>query len=134
MKKSTVSRPRINFTPNHEWIDVNGSVGFVGVSAFRLKQINHIISVKWFNPKGIIDRGTLVAEIHTADEIIPIFAPIPCKYLGQNQQLSGNLNLILESPQDKGWVFFVTPLKFHNQAPLLSPENYQKLIRGRVAQ
>lgn len=133
MRRSTVSRPRINFTLNHEWIDVNGSVGFVGISAFRLKDIENIINVKWFNPKGIIDRGTVVAEIHTTNEIIPILAPIPCKYLGQNQQLSGNLNLILESPQDKGWIFFVTPLKFHNQEPLLSPENYQKLIRGKVA-
>ncbi|NLR60384.1 glycine cleavage system protein H [Chitinophaga polysaccharea] len=133
MRRSTVSRPRINFTPNHEWIDINGSVGFVGISAFRLKNIENIVNVKWFSPKGIINRGTVVAEIHTSDEIIPIFAPISCKYLGQNQQLSGNLNLILESPQDKGWVFFVTPLKFHNQEPLLSPESYQKLIRGRVA-
>ncbi|NLR77998.1 hypothetical protein [Chitinophaga eiseniae] len=133
MKRSIVSRPRIHFTSNHEWIDVNGSVGFVGVSSFRLKGIENIINIKWFSPKGIIDRGTVVAEIHTPNEIIPILAPIPCKYLGQNQQLSGNLNLILESPQDKGWVFFVTPLKFHNQEPLLSPENYQKLIRSSVA-
>ena len=132
MKKSTLSRPRINFTPNHEWIDVNGSVGFVGVSAFRLRNIENIIKVNWCNPKGIIDRGAVVAEIHTPSEIIPILAPIPCKYLGQNQQLSGNLNLILGSPQDKGWVFFITPLKFHNQDPPLSPENYRKLIRDSV--
>lgn len=133
MKISTISRPRINFTNNHEWIDLNGSVGFVGVSAHRLKGIKNIVNIIWHNPKGIIDKGTLIAEIHTTDQVIPIHAPLGCKYLGQNQKLSGNLNLILESPQDNGWVFFVTPMKFHNQDPLLSLENYQKLIRSKIA-
>jgi glycine cleavage system H protein len=132
MKISTISRPRINFTNNHEWIDFNGTVGFVGISAHRLKGISNIVNVTWCNPKGIIDKGTLIAEIHTADQIIPIHAPVSCKYLGRNQKLSGNLNLILESPQDNGWVFFVTSLKFNNQDPLLSPDNYQKLIRAKA--
>lgn len=132
MKISTISRPRINFTSNHEWIDFNGTVGFVGVSAHRLKGIENIVNITWRNPKGIIEKGTIIAEIHTTDEIIPVLAPLSCKYLGQNQKLSRNPNLILESPQDSGWVFFVTPLKFCNQDPLLSPENYQKLIRSRV--
>lgn len=129
MKISTISRPRINFTNNHEWIDFNGTVGFVGISAHRLKGIENIVNITWHNPKGIIDKGTTIAEIHTTDQIIPIQAPLSCKYLGQNQKLSGNLNLILESPQDNGWIFFVTFLKFYNQTPLLSPESYQKLIR-----
>ncbi|MBS0030717.1 hypothetical protein ACTJJ0_26780 [Chitinophaga sp. 22321] len=132
MKISTISRPRINFTNNHEWIDFNGSVGFVGVSAHRLKGIKNIVNIKWSNQKGVIDQGTLVAEIHTADQIIPVHAPLSCRYLGQNQKLSGNLNLVLESPQDNGWIFFVAPLKFYSQIPLLSPENYQKLIRAEI--
>jgi glycine cleavage system H protein len=133
MKISTISRPRINFTDNHEWIDVNGTVGFVGVSAHRLKGIENIVHVKWYDPKGIIDKGAIIAEIHTAEEIIPVYAPLCCKYLGRNQKLTGNLNLILESPQDNGWVFFVIPIKLSHQVPLLSPENYQKLIRATVA-
>jgi glycine cleavage system H protein len=129
MKISTISRPRINFTDNHEWIDINGTVGFVGLSAHRLKGIKNIVNVKWYNPKGIIDKGSIIAEIHTADQIIPIHAPVSCKYLGRNQKLSGNLNLILESPQDNGWIFFVTPLKLGREVSLLSTETYQKLIR-----
>ncbi|PSL45727.1 glycine cleavage system H protein [Chitinophaga niastensis] len=132
MKISTISRPRINFTNNHEWIDINGTVGFVGISAYKLKEIKNITNIKWHVNKGIIEKGSLIAEIHTADQIIPVHAPVNCKFLGQNQKLAGNLNLIIESPQDKGWVFFVTPLKFNNQDTLLSPESYQKLIRVKV--
>jgi glycine cleavage system H protein len=129
MSISIISRPRITFTNTHEWIDINGTVGFVGISAHRLKGIINIINIKWHNFKGTIEKGTLVAEIHTADQIIPILAPLTCKFLGQNQQLSANPNLVIESPQDKGWLFFVMPLKFQSQNALLTPEKYQKLIR-----
>lgn len=132
MKISTVSRPGINFTSNHEWIDFNGTVGFVGISAHKLKGIKDIVDIKWYNPKGTVQKGAIIAEIHTTDQIIPVHAPLNCKYLGRNQKLSGNLNLILESPQDSGWVFFVTPLKIYNHEPLLSPDSYQKLIRSEV--
>lgn len=133
MKISTVSRPRINFTSNHEWIDFNGTVGFVGISAHRLKGIKNIVNVKWHNPKGTVEKGAVIAEIHTTEQVIPVCAPLSCKYLGRNQKLSGDLNLILQSPQDNGWLFFVTPVKIYNQEPLLSPEHYQKLIRTKVA-
>ena len=132
MKISTNSRPRINFTVSHEWIDINGTVGFIGVSAHKLNGVKNITDIKWHNHKGIIEKGVLVAEIHTADQIIPIHAPHNCKFLGKNQKLAGNLNLIIESPQDNGWVFFVTPLKFGQQSLLLSPENYLKFLRTKV--
>lgn len=133
MQISIISRPRINFTNSHEWIDINGTVGFVGISAHRLKGIKNIINIKWYNFKGTVEKGALVAEIHTSDDIIPILAPLTCKFLGQNQQLSANPNLVIESPQDKGWLFFVMPLKFQNQEPLLTLEKYQKLIRTAVS-
>lgn len=128
MKVSVISRPRIQFTDDHEWIDYNGTVGFVGASIFKLKGIKKIDNIKWYHRKGTIEKGTLIAEIHSDDVIIPIHAPVKCKFLGQNQKLINNLNLILESPQDNGWMFFVTPSKFLNHEPLLSPEEYQKLI------
>lgn len=132
MKISTNSRPRINFTVSHEWIDINGTVGFIGVSAHKLQGVKNITSIKWHAHKGTIEKGNLVVEIHTTDKVIPLHAPVNCKFLGINQKLAGNLNLIIESPQDNGWLFFVAPIKFGEQAVLLSPENYQKLIRTNV--
>lgn len=129
MRISTVSRPGMHFTKDHEWIDYNGSVGFVGISAFKLKDISKIESIKWYNRKGLIEKGTLIAEIHAENAIIPVCTPVSCKFLGPNQKLSTHLDLILESPQDRGWVFFISPLKFLQKQPLLSMEDYQKITR-----
>jgi glycine cleavage system H protein len=133
MKISTVSRPAMHFTNEHEWIDYNGTVGFVGVSAFKLRNTSKIDRIKWYNRKGMLEKGTLIAEIHTGDVIIPIHTPVSCKFLGPNQKLSAHPDLILESPQDRGWVFFISPLKFLRQQPLLSLEDYQKWVKAATS-
>ena len=130
---STISRPRIHFTEDHEWIDFNGTVGFIGLSAFKLAEIKKIDSIKWFNNKGVISKGTLIANLHCGDEIIPVNAPVKGKFLGPNIKLTNNLDLILESPQDRGWIFFITPSKFQDKDGLLQPEDYQKFIRVPAA-
>lgn len=131
MKKSPVTRPGIHFTKDHAWIDVNGTVGFVGVSHFKLSGLQKIDAIRWTRSNGTLMKGTLVASIHAGDEIIPIHAPLNCKFLGPNAKLKQNPNIILESPQDQGWLFFVQPLKFLNsdKAELLAPEEYQKMVK-----
>jgi len=131
MKILTTSRPRIQFTSDHEWVDFNGTVGFVGISAFKLKEIKKIDSIKWHRQHGTVSKGILVAELIAGDYRIPVHAPVSCVILGPNRKLADNLDLILESSQDNGWVFFITPLKFGNTPePLLSPDEYQKLTKG----
>ena len=99
------------------------------ISAFKLKGIKKIDGIKWHRQRGTVNKGLLVAELHSEDYTIPIHAPVSCVILGPNPKLTGQLDLILESPQDNGWVFFITPLKFGAPEPLLSPEEYQKLTR-----
>lgn len=131
METSTISRPKMHFTHDHEWVDYNGTVGFVGVSPFKLKGIKKINGIKWHRHHGTVNKGILVAELLAGDYNIPIHAPVSCVILGPNPKLAAHLDLILESPQDNGWVFFITPLQFGYQEPLLSPEDYQKLTRAK---
>jgi glycine cleavage system H protein len=131
MEISTVSRPGMHFTCEHEWIDYNNTVGFVGIAAFKLMGIKKINSIKWHRQHGTVSQGVLVAELYAEDYKIPIHAPVSCIILGPNPKLAGYLDLILESPESNGWVFTITPLKFSDQDPLLSMEEYQKLMYAK---
>lgn len=127
MKIPTLSRPKMHFTSDHEWINYNGTIGYVGISTFKLKGVEKIESIKWHRQHGTVAQGVLVAEIYTENHNIAIHAPISCVILGPNPKFSSNLDLILESPEDNGWVFFLTSLNFGDEAALLSPVEYQKL-------
>lgn len=133
MNISTNIRPRIHFTKDHEWVDFNGTVGFVGVSAFKLSGIRKIDRIQWAKHKGTFERGALVASIISGDKEILVHAPVTCKLLGPNAKLQENPNLIIQSPEDQGWIFFITPLKFQDKSmdELLQPSDYKKIIRQK---
>lgn len=127
MRTSIISRPKIHFTNDHEWVDCNGRAGFIGVSCYKLKGIRKIDYIKWHRQWGTVSRGVLVAEIHTEDRKIPVYAPVSCIILGSNPKLAGSLELVLESPQNDGWLFSITTLGLDDKELLLSAEEYQKL-------
>lgn len=133
MNISTNTRPRIHFTKDHEWVDFNGTVGFVGVSAFKLSGISKIDRIQWSKHKGTFERGTLVASIIAGENEILVHAPVTCKVLGPNSKLQGNFELMLKSPEDQGWLFFITPLKFQDKSmdQLLQPDDYKKIIKQK---
>jgi hypothetical protein len=45
---------------------------FVGASIFKLKDIEKVDNIKWYNRKGTIEKGTLIAEIRSDNNVIPI--------------------------------------------------------------
>ena len=106
----------------------------MGVSAFRLQGAGEVRSIRWVCRKGNIRQDELVAEIETDNGWIPVYAPVCCKFLGVNNQLAGNQALILESPQDRGWLFFASPLKSPGQLALLSPDEYRKFTQAQTAE
>jgi len=114
-------------------VDFNGTVGFVGVSAFKLSGISKIDRIQWSRHKGTFERGALVASIITGEDEIPVHAPVTCKVLGPNAKLQDNLELVLRSPEDQGWLFFITPMKFQDKSmdELLPPDDYKKIIRKK---
>lgn len=114
-------------------MDFNGTVGFVGVSAFKLSGISKIDRIQWSKHKGTFERGTLVASIIAGENEILVHAPVTCKVLGPNSKLQGNFELMLKSPEDQGWLFFITPLKFQDKSmdQLLQPDDYKKIIKQK---
>jgi glycine cleavage system H protein len=124
MKVKSISRSQIHFTNEHEWIDFNGTVAFVGLSAFRLLDIKNISKITWHHKKGSLEKGSVIANVYSDKEIIEVHAPVSCKFLGINQKLANNFKLIIQSPQDQGWLFFITPTKLKEKECLKAPLNY----------
>lgn len=130
MKISTVSRARIHFTTEHAWIDFNGTVGFVGVSAFGLCGVEKIDGIRWRPPAGMVEAGTLIAEVMAGERVIPVHSPVKGRFLGKNPKLGECCSVVIESPEDKGWLFLMAPSVFgRKDEGLLKPEDYRKLIR-----
>ena len=124
MKIKSISRSQIHFTNEHEWVDFNSTVAFVGPSAFGLLHIKDISKITWHHKKGSLEKGSLIAMLYSNEEVISVHAPVSCRFLGVNQKLINNLKLVLQNPQDQGWLFFIAPTRIKEKEDLMIPPDY----------
>lgn len=118
------------YTYDHEWIDFQGSVAYVGVCSFKLtgiKEIHHVIFTE--NP-GLIDQGEAIASIQYDDYRILVHMPVVGKIISFNDVLiSDDKSILLKQPEDNGWIALIVPDQSKESTGLQSPEVYDLSLR-----
>jgi len=128
MRKFQEFQSALYYTNDHEWINFQGPVAYVGVCAFKLTGIRRIRQVEFEQGSGQKKAGEILVIIHSEEYKIPIHMPVDGEILSYNERLSDDSqNMLLEQPEKDRWVAFIVPSTFHGREGLLSPERYQAI-------
>lgn len=91
MNTETSSRKDIYFTHDHEWIDFQGAVAYIGVCNFKLTGFREIHDLKFHEASGFKKRGKVIAIVKYNDYKIEVHMPVDGKIVKLNDDLlSGN--------------------------------------------
>ncbi|RKY04604.1 glycine cleavage system protein H [Candidatus Poribacteria bacterium] len=117
----------IRYTRNHEWIEVEGDIGVVGVTE------------RWIAERGEIDYIDLpeVGEEYEKDEPVArvesiegkeyhILAPVTGEIVEVNKALEEDLDLVNRSPEGDGWIFKIKIEMRRELKSLMKLEEYQE--------
>jgi glycine cleavage system H protein len=113
------------YTRDHEWISFRGSVAYVGVCAFKLTGIKQIQQIEFEQINNFKKAGELLAIVHSGEYKIPIYMPVDGKIYVCNDELSGdNRNILIQQPEQAGWVAIIFPASPDEREGLLLHEQY----------
>ena len=113
------------YTLDHEWIQWQGQVAYVGICTFKLTGIRQIQRVEFQGTEGIRKRGEVLAVLQYEVYDIPVHMPVDGEVLGFNEQLTGeNRDGFLELPEQNKWVALIFPSIPTQGDDLLSPDQY----------
>jgi len=130
MSAPKTSKRDLYFTSSHDWIDFQGSVAYIGVCAGKLKQVEAVHELLVKENAGFTARGAIVAEIRYDEKTIPVHMPVDGKIISINEVLlAGNHQLLLEQPENNGWVALIVPSQPYERSGLMPPEQYRQFIR-----
>jgi glycine cleavage system H protein len=116
------------YTNDHEWIDFQGSVAYIGVCQFKLSGIKEIQQIVFAENSDLRKQGEIIASIHFDDYQIPVHMPVEGKIITINDLLlTDNKNLLIQQPENNGWIALAVPGQLNNKRGLLSPEEYSLL-------
>ena len=131
MNLSNISCPKFlqsNFyyTDDHEWIDFQGSVAYIGVCKFKLTGFYQIHKTVFKPIVGLYKMGDVIGSLSYNDYTISVHMPVNGRIKEINEALlSGNKNILIEQPESNGWVALIIPSSHHDTNGLLSSENYR---------
>jgi glycine cleavage system H protein len=128
------SIPReIYYTSDHEWIDFQGSIAYVGICFFKLKGFKKIHSITFKGSQEMRSQGDVIARVQYRDYIIDIHMPIEGKVLQFNDALlETNFHFLIDSAESDGWIAIIVPNKPKDRQNLLVSGQYSQKIAKKI--
>ena len=97
----------MKFTETHEWIEVKGTKGTVGVSLFAQKELGDIVYVELPQEGKEVKQGDPVAVLESTKAAADVYTPVSGTILEVNQQVKNSPELINQHPENSGWLFTI---------------------------
>lgn len=115
------------FTPDHEYIRVEGSTGIVGITPYAQEQLGDIVFVELPAVGKTLKKGDEAAVVESVKAASEIYAPVSGTVTEINPALSKEPGLVNADPENAGWMFKITIIDASEVETLLDADGYSEL-------
>ena len=119
---------KIYFSKEHEWIEVEGDLGTVGITLYAQEQLGDIVFAEVTKLKEKVVRNDDVAVVESVKAASDIFAPVSGTVIEWNDLLDDAPETLNSDPTNSGWVFKITIDAPEELQELMDEAAYNKFI------
>jgi len=95
----------LKFTPDHEWLRIEGDVAVVGITPHAQEQLGDLVFVE-LPPSGkSFAKGAAAAVVESVKAASEVYAPITGQVIESNQSIIEDPSLVNSDPLGNGWFF-----------------------------
>ena len=118
------------FSKDHEWIDVDGDEGTVGITDYAQGQLGDITFVELPGEGQAVKQGDSVSVVDSVKAASDIYAPASGTVTAVNGALDGEPELVNSDAEGAGWLFRVKLADAGELASLMDRAAYDAYIAG----
>ena len=118
----------LNYTPDHEWIRIDGKKGEVGITEHAQKELGDIVYVELPVLDDEIEAGDEFGTIESVKAVSPLYMPLSGKVVEVNSELRDHPELVNDDCYDEGWIVRIEITNTDEQEDLLDAEGYQAIL------
>ena len=96
------------FSEDHEWIDVDGVTGTVGITDYAQGQLGDITFVELPDAGTAVKKGDAPCVVDSVKAASDVYAPVSGTVTEGNAALEGEPELVNSDPETGGWLFRLT--------------------------
>lgn len=118
------------FTKDHEWIDVDGDTGTVGITDYAQGQLGDITYVELPNAGQEVTQGDSVSVVDSVKAASDVYTPVSGTVTEANGALEGEPELVNSDAEAGGWLFRLKLSDTGELAGLLDKAAYDEYVAG----
>lgn len=116
------------FTEDHEWVDVDGDIGTVGISDYAQEQLGDIVFVDLPEEGKELTRGDEAAVVESVKAASDVYAPVSGSVIEGNAALGDTPGLVNEEAEGDGWFYKLTLTDPDELAELMDEVAYAAFV------
>jgi glycine cleavage system H protein len=118
------------FSEDHEWIDVDGAVGTVGITDYAQSQLGDITYVDLPAPGQAVNKGDAACVVDSVKAASDVYSPVSGTIEGANDALGDEPELVNSDAEAAGWLFRVTLSDPAELEALMDRAAYDEYVAG----
>jgi glycine cleavage system H protein len=95
------------FTKDHEWVEVDGEVGTVGITDYAQSQLGDITFVELPAPGSTVGQGDSVSVVDSVKAASDVYTPVSGEVVEVNEALGDAPEMVNTDAAGEGWLFRV---------------------------
>ena len=116
------------FTEDHEWIDVDGEVGTVGISDYAQGQLGDIVFVEVPDEGKQLSKGDEAAVVESVKAASDVYSPVSGTVIEGNDALADEPALVNSDPEGEGWFYKITLTDTSELDELMDETAYEAFV------
>src|ERR1700712_917036 len=95
------------YTKEHEWIQIEGDRGTVGITDHAQHELGDIVFVDLPKPGGHVTKGQTFGSVESVKAVSDIYSPVTGEVLEANELLTKTPEKLNENPHGVAWLIKV---------------------------
>lgn len=118
------------FSEDHEWIEVVGDTGTVGITDYAQGQLGDITFVELPEAGAVVKKGDAPCVVDSVKAASDVYAPVSGTVTDANAALADEPELVNSDPENGGWLFRLTLSDASELDGLMDKAAYDTYVAG----
>jgi glycine cleavage system H protein len=119
-----------HFTEDHEWIELAGDVGTVGITDYAQGQLGDITFVELPAVGQVVKKGDSVSVVDSVKAASDVYTPVSGEVTDVNAALGDAPELVNTDAEVSGWLFRVKLADAGELGGLMDEAAYKAYVEG----
>ena len=126
-----IEEKEFKFTETHEWINVSGNTGKVGLSEHAVKELNEVVFIELPEVGAQVSRGKPFGTVESVKAVFDLNSPVTGKIITVNQLVKDSPENITLSPYEEGWMIEVELSDISKLDSLMDYKEYKQFLESK---